>query len=443
MSTPYSSPTANTLTASLQQIRADIAHLEVEALARQSGFLKRTPRKIPLADWLLALVALSAETWLSLERIAAVISLVAGVSYSKQALAKRLCATVEGFLAQIATALFGDLSQGLRLQGLFGHFNRVLLQDSTVQALPEHLAACFPASGNQHQKKYASLRMQFVTDLLHGAVVKVSLSGFTRNDQAAAADILPLVRPGDLLIRDLGYFSLPVLSQLALQGAFFLSRFKHGVGVYDLHGQPLDLAHLLKTEGRLDREVLLGADKVRLRLVALPVPESVANTRRRKAKNQKPHLSPPSQALLFFMGWNIYVTNVPRAVWPAKAFQPLYRLRWRIEIIFKAWKSHLGLRQFNARTATLLRLSVMTKLLFCILAHRCCNALELLDTGPRQVSLLRLARIMGQCACLFAAAILHLTPSQWLEHQLQHHLFYDKRKDRQNFFELLAAASMA
>lgn len=74
-------------------------------------------------------------------------------------------------------------------------------------------------------------------------------------------------------------------------------------------------------------------------------------------------------------------------------------LRWRIEIIFKAWKSHLGLRQLNGRTADLLRLSVMTKLLFCIAVYRLCDALEMMGDTSGHVSLFRLARILGHCAC--------------------------------------------
>jgi len=441
MSTPTSSAIAQTLADNLHHIRDQVAQLDAETLARQSGFLKRKPRKIPMTDLLLALIALAAETLLSLERAAAVIGLVAKVSYSKQALGKRLNATVETFLAQVATALFGDLSQRVHLQGLFDFFSRVLVQDSTVQALPDHLADLFPASGNQHKTRHASLKIQFVTDLLQGIVVHCSLSGFTRNDQAAAPDILQVAQRGDLVIRDLGYFALPVLAALDLKGAFFLSRFKHGVGVYDLQGQPLDLAWILKTQARLDREVFLGAERVRVRLVALPVPEAVANERRRKALNDKDQRHRPSREHLFLMGWNIFVTNVNSTLWPSKVFVPLYRLRWRIEMIFKAWKSHLGLRQFNARSASLVRLSVMTKLLFCILIYRFCNALELLGNGQEHVSLLRLARIMGQCACLFAAAVLHMSPAQWLEHHLKHHLFYDKRKDRKNFFELLSEVS--
>jgi hypothetical protein len=53
------------------------------------------------------------------------------------------------------------------------------------------------------------------------------------------------------------------------------------------------------------------------------------------------------------------------------------------------------------------------------------------------VSLLRVARMLGQCAGLFAAAVLQLNPEDWLAHQARHQIFYEKRTDRQNFYELL------
>ena len=86
------------------------------------------------------------------------------------------------------------------------------------------------------------------------------------------------------------------------------------------------------------------------------------------------------------MGWNLFLTNVPTSIWPPKALVAVYRLRWRIEIIFKTWKSHLGLRQLNCRTAALLQLSVLTKLLFCALVCQVCDVLELhcAEERPRQ-----------------------------------------------------------
>ncbi len=147
----------------------------------------------------------------------------------------------------------------------------------------------------------------------------------------------------------------------------------------------------------------------------------------------------PSPKRLYLLAWNIFLTNVPSQLWPLRALQPIYRLRWRIEIIFKAWKNHLGLRQLNCRTPDLLRLSLMTKLLFCIAVYRLCDALELMGDAQHHVSLLRLARILGQCAGWFAVTCLGISWAQWLEWQLRHHLFYETRKDRKNFYELLAA----
>jgi len=427
----------------LRHLRSALTGLDAESLARQSGFLQRLPRKIPIPKFLLALSGLAAETTLSLERVAAVIGLAAQTHYSKQALHQRLSPQLEQFLAQVAAALCGQLVAPLKSHGWFAAFPRVLLHDSTVEPLPEHLADTFPGPANGRQRRYAALKLQFVCDLLQAKVLHLSLSGFTRNDQSASPDILKLLQPGDLVIRDLGYFVLKVLEQISLAQAFFLSRYRHGVGIYDRStGQSLDLAAKLRPGQAWEGNVLLGREQVPVRLVAQPVPEALANQRRRKARSNRDRRLNPSAEHLHLLGWNIFVTNVPRSIWPAKILQPIYRVRWRIEIIFKAWKSHLGLRQLNCRTANLLCLSVMTKLLFCIAVYRLCDAVELLGDQQRHISLLRLARILGQCSCWFAATVLGVSLAQWVEWHLHHHAFYEQRKDRKNFYETLAAAGL-
>lgn len=424
----------------LAQVRSSLAALDCQKLARQSGFLLRSPRKIPILDLVLALAALAAESALSLERIAAVVGLAARTTYSKQAFHKRLRPHLEQFLAQVAATLFGQFALPLKNLGCLSSFGRVLLHDSTVEPLPQKLASAFPGPRNGRRRSYASLKIQFICDLLSSQVLHLSLSGFTRNDQCASPDLLPLLKAGDLIIRDLGYFVLNVLEQISLAHAFFLSRYRHGVSLFDPQtGQPLDLVAKLRKDQYWDGPVLLGQQKFAVRLVAQPVPEAVANERRRKARSNRDRRLNPSAEHLFLLGWNIFVTNVPASVWPCKVLAPVYRLRWRIEIIFKAWKSHLGLRRLNCRSANLLRLSVMTKLLFCIAVYRLCESIELLGQFPQHLSLLRLARILGESSCWFAAIVLGLTLPQWLQWHLQHHAFYEKRKDRKNFYEILAA----
>ena len=78
-----------------------------------------------------------------------------------------------------------------------------------------------------------------------------------------------------------------------------------------------------------------------------------------------------------------------------------------------------------------------------MLVATCANALEFLCGSEKQVSLLRVARVVGQCACLFAAAVLQLTPAQWLAHQVREHIFYEQRSDRKNFHELITVVDTA
>ena len=297
----------------------------------------------------------------------------------------------------------------------------------------------FPGGGNQHGHDCADLKIQWICDLKNSAVEHVSLSGFTRNDQTAAPDILEVARPGDLVLRDLGYFVASLLGRFAAQGIFFLTRHLHCADFHDPQtGQPFDLPARLRISPVLDFQLLLGTERVPVRLVALPVPEEVANLRRHRAKaSPGAAFARPQARSICLDGLESVVTNVPVSIWPPKALAAVYRLRWRIEIIFKTWKSHLGLRQLNCRTAALLQLSVLTKLLFCALVCQMCDVLELHCAEGEHVSLLRLGHILGQCACWFSALVLGISVSEWIEFSLAHHAFYDRRKDRQNYYQLL------
>jgi hypothetical protein len=259
---------------------------------------------------------------------------------------ERLSDRIQPFLAEVITASLGQLSHSVDTSRLLASFARVLVQDSTVEKLPKHLAHLFPGGGNQHGGDYANLKIQWICDLKNSAVEHVSLSGFTRNDQAAAPDILEVAQAGDLVLRDLGYLVTTLLPQMTDRGISFLSRHRHGTNFYDPQtGQLFDLAAHLRRCPTLDCQLLLGPERAPVRLVALPVPPEVANLRRHRAKAsaRRRHRSPPGKEHLFLMSWNLFLTNVPASIWPPKALVAVYRLRWRIEIVFKTWKSHLGL----------------------------------------------------------------------------------------------------
>lgn len=98
----------------------------------------------------------------------------------------------------------------------FSAFRRVLIEDSSSLALPPELSSYYPGTGNQNGKN-AQAKMQAVLDVKSRSYVRFSLSPFTRNDQTAAADVLDLLEPGDLIVRDLGYFAFKVLAHISMQ----------------------------------------------------------------------------------------------------------------------------------------------------------------------------------------------------------------------------------
>lgn len=427
---------------SLERLRSTLLALDVEAIARRSGFLRRRPRKISMGDLALALLAVGTESVLSLERVAQWVSLAAGTAYSKQAFHKRLGPPLEPFLAELAATLLGSFLAPLRTGGRLAPFKRILLQDSTTHPLPDRLAKAFPGAGHAHRQKQATLKIQCVADLLGGAVVHLSLSGFRRNDQAASADILALARPGDLILRDLGYFSLEVLARLNTAGAFFLTRWRRDLTLRDPRsGREFNLARQLRQQGGFDGLVWVGQQKLPLRLVALALPEEVANGRRHRAKINRDRRLKPSPEDRYVMGWNIFLTNIQQALWPANVLAKVYRLRWRVELIFKTWKSHLGLRQLNCRSADLVRLSAMCKLLFCALMVGGGSSLAALCSGSRQISLLRWARTMAQYSLIIAARLLGISAEACFQHHLDQRLFYEVRLDRKNFDDLIRWAN--
>jgi hypothetical protein len=419
----------------------EIESMDVEALACTTGFQQRSQRKIKMLDLTMGIMAVVATGRMSLERVAASIARRAGKSYSKQALHKRLSATVSAFLLAVFGRCMEPVTREAISHGLFASFKRVLLHDSTILSLPTRYADHFPGTANR-RKAFSQLKIQVVCDLLRASVEHLSLSGFTRNDQRAAPDILALLRPGDLLIRDLGYFVLSVFADIIALKAFFLSRYRYGTVILDPNTErPIPLIKMLKKHGFFDAQVWLGETaRVPVRLVAVAVPDAVANQRRRKLRQNRDHSLNPGKEHFFMLGWNIFVTNVDSHVWPAKQLPIIYRVRWRIETLFKAWKSYLALTELNVRCLAMIYLSVMTKLIFCAFVYRTCHNIEVaLDTPGRHASILRVANILAPAALCIEAAFVNLTPQRLLAQLIEQHAFYEHRSDRPNFHDNIVA----
>lgn len=218
-------------------------------------------------------------------------------------------------------------------------YKRVIVQDSTIIRLPLRLFSFFSGVSNSHAA-VCNARIQGVYDLLSGCFISFSIDPYSKNDYAAAPELD--IQKGDLVLRDRGYLLIEEIKRHLDVGADCIYRHRLSVNYLDsVLGKAIDLLTMLKKNGSIDMEVCLNnPDRTKVRLVAEPVSPEVANKRIRDAKkNMRGHN--PSPKVLQLMSWTIFITTIPRSQAGFKQILAIYRLRWKIEIIFKIWKSHL------------------------------------------------------------------------------------------------------
>ena len=424
-----------------EKLKQKLQLLSINKIAKQSGFVKRKPKKIKPLNFLLAFFITILTGGNSLSTFAATIGLITRCRISKQAIDKRIKQPLIKFLESVLEKTL-SLNIGLECKKSLGAiFNRIITNDSTTIQLDSKLAEHFPGNKNQFNKKTAVLKIQAFYDLLAERFCHLSFSPYTKNDQNASVDVLAMIQRGDLIIRDLGYFVLSVFNQIQQLGAYFLSRLKYNVTIYELDGETkIDLLKLLKKYGKLDIDVIIGAEeKLLARLVALPVSAEVAAERRRKAKRDC--RNNPSNHHLALLGWNIFITNIQRDQLDVEQLVQLYGCRWRIEIIFKSWKSHFNLE--NVPTASLVRvLSYIYAMLIFITIFQVYIYINLYNkmygSDNNQLSLFKLSKFIKN---QFWAIILFMNNFEIIEEQILYHCLYEKRSDRLNYVQQISSLS--
>lgn len=404
---------------------------QLEQAARQTGFLKRQPRKITPLLFLQAAVLLVSQNAVTLSRWASLLGMLGHTSVAKQSLWGRINQSSVDFLNRVLGAVMGGRvqSKGRSVPEALKSFGRVFIQDSTTIKLSAKLAEAFPGATNKHGAKKGLLKIQAVYELVSQRFVHFGLSGFRRNDQAAAYDILSLLKPGEVVLRDLGYFVIGSFQKIMDRGAFFLSRFKLNTKVYDPRsGRELNLLGLLRKQGQMDRWVRLGEQRLLVRMVAVKLPAEVAAERRRKARSNRDRRCAPSKRSLELLGWAIFVTNVPRQRCSARALVQLYGLRWQIESLFKMWKSHFGLTQVPQGSSEQLLVMIHARLVFITLVTPIFQV-HWWTRGNQQpgTSWFKLAALLSDYFLLLCLEAWGISITKVLITQLDYHGRYERR----------------
>jgi hypothetical protein len=416
---------------------------KIRKLAFETGFCKRRSGKISAPDFLVHLCLESISGTVSYNDLAARVEAQTGISASRQAYWERTDEPCVRFFQSILEHVMLSKCDPHQIQSIKrqGRFKRILLQDSTVIKLPLCLFEAFSGVKNAHAA-VCNARIQGIYDLLSGRFIHFSIDPYSKNDQAATMEIP--VQSGDLILRDRGYFRIQAIEEHKKAGADSINRYKHSTVLYDpATGQKINLLELLTRDGSVDMLVNAGTDRtVGLRLIAIPVPEETANLRRMKAKREM-H-SPPSRELLKLMSWTIFLTTIDDPSVTFKEFAALYTLRWRIENIFKTWKSHFNFQKIHKVPEIQLRVLLKARLIMITLCYqRLFIPLlhQLARTKGKTVSLIKLMRYITQNLELLPKCLSSsILPPQTCKAVLRY-CTYEKRL-RPNFIAQMEAVLM-
>lgn len=329
--------------------------LDIDSLAKSTRFRIRKPKKILAYDFLLSFFLTLGSNKFTLRKWAQKLTTITKKVVSFQSIAKKLDSRQLVFARSVfAKSIKQFVLDGKRSKitnGLLLKFNRVFLEDSSCVKMSSALYNHFSGSTNQHNKT-AIGRIQFCFDLKSNNVESVALNTYSQNDPTYADKILEKLVPNDLIIRDLGYFITSVFQEIIEKKAFFISRLKLGVTIFDANGEEeFYLEKQLKELDRLgirsfDKNLRITAtEKLKVRIVAMKLTPSQVAKRRRHAKKSRHKDSKISKKAMYLMSWNIFITNVEDKVLTVKEIYELYALRWQVELIFKNWKSYFKIDQ--------------------------------------------------------------------------------------------------
>ncbi len=358
---------------------------QIKTLAREFGFTKRNSGKFDPPDFLSVFCLKSQVGSPSYNDLAIRIEVTYGITITKQALWKRvneLCVLFfQAILAQIIKNRI--LQEEVDYFEKMGKYNRILIQDSTIIKIPLRLFGIFSGVSNGNNA-VCNARIQGVYDLISGRFIDFSIDSYSKNDLLAAPELR--ICQGDLVLRDRGYSTISEIERHVSNGADCIYRHKQSfVYLHPESGLPVNLMTLLRKKNHIDMIVCLNnKQQTKVRLLAEPVTKEIADNRRQKAKKEmKGHN--PSVESLELMGYTIFITTIMDQDIDFDQIRKMYSLRWKIEIIFKIWKSHMNFDKVHnvsnnqlliLLTARLIMIVLKTHLLyvtFCLKVKQYCG----------------------------------------------------------------------
>lgn len=294
---------------------------------------------------------------------------------SSNRLKKLLAQTAASLIKSLSSSGSGPLDELAKSIGV----KDILGYDSCSTTLPDGAADDFP--GTRTNVAPAAFKWHNLMSLVSGAVLWYAMSEAKLHDRKCFPPLKLLA--GRLILFDLGYWDFGLLRNLIAAKAFFLSRVKANAVI-----------EIIKVTSGLNMDRYIGQDLLRCKL---PKKGRQATIDLEGKFGGSGH-DPITLRIVGF--WNYsqgcyhwYTTNLTVS---AELMYPLYRLRWQLELAFKASKSSFRLADTPSTNSNIIETLLLANIVATLIAFPLAKIVseELPSDKRTSVSLQRSAKLM-------------------------------------------------
>jgi IS4 transposase len=390
---------------------------------------------------------------ISLEQACSEISDLHGIEIKKQSLDGRFHQGALDFILLLLSEVVKNQLLAEIEPDFLNEFNRVRLIDSTKFNIPKNLMEIFKGF-NGRGINSAGVSIQYEFDMKQGEIINLELFGATKSDSKYAEETVENIKANDLVIRDLGYYRTTTLRNIHLKDAFFISRLNAKADVYK-ENDAGELTKICFSElynkmiatknNELEIEVYLGKTKqLPVRLIVNLMPEEIYNKRVKKIDYyNKANGHKTTKEIKDRMRFNLFITNISADKMSAEKISILYKIRWQIELVFKCWKSHMGIDKLQKMKYERFTTILYAKLLLIIINNEIINNIrcKFYREKNKLLSMMKCIKSMREHSCLTremisnpksATNVLH-----WIEKKFKTNHWQDKRKKRVGLIEIM------
>jgi hypothetical protein len=363
------------MTISVAELHAtlhDLFHDSADELAKDTGFCQRKRQLCGSVFAKTLVFSLLAKPRSSLQDFADFAGEHLHVHVSHNAFEQRFTDLAVDFLAALfAEALQRCFTARAALLPLLRRFQGVYLRDASQISLPAVLAHLFPGRKGRDGTPTAALKLVLEMEVATGQFTEAEVLPGLDNEKTAQIAAKPLP-PGALLLEDMGFLDGARLAEYMQQDVYFLSRVPAWTAFFEkkVRGKGYARLDVLKwlrqAQGwHLERTVyVFHKQKLALRLLAVRVPEEIAQQRRQRVVAEaKKRGRPVSQKKLQMCEWNVLISNAPPELISAAEGWEIRRVRWQIELVFRVFKSEGGIDKTQARSRERVLCELYAKLL--------------------------------------------------------------------------------